>query len=373
MSKHFKKVFDRVSKRVSLLKAVAGTFDHPRAPPSVTISIYKTMIRPIMEYAPLALMLLNDKQFEKLDSLRTRAYKIAYGIPKSMNGNHIKDSIQCESPKSRIETLAKKYIDSDKRAPSIRTLIDSTKNKMPLRMLHPLYSTPIDKVQALNVFTFPLGNGTTNWLKKKHSLVGKNLLPLFARFNVSDDPKEFARFSKEERLEDLDTQELAADFKRLTGENLVEVLAALGKSDGAARMLAHHAIIFANEIGQPAGQSMKEPAPSGSTGDHDQPPRKVLCLPAKTSDQVKTAKSKALESLGFQIQDWEFDVPFNPEIASQRKSPRWTTIDGQDARLPAHHESPAFEDVLSNNVPFDTPSLPLRDPNHFVAGQPPSI
>ena len=64
--------------------------------------------------------------------------------------------------------------------------------------------------------------------------------------------------------------------------------------------------------------------------------------------------------MGFKIQDWEYDVPYNTELAfsSQRKFPRWTTLDGQDAQ-PSAREFPAFEQVLSKNVPFDTRDSPL--------------
>lgn len=94
-------------------------------------------------------------------------------------------------------------------------------------------------------------------LKRRHSLRGKSLVPLFARIQNAGEPKEFARFNKDEPLEDLSPAALADRFADLTGEDMVDVLGAAGKDDSSRRLLLHSAIILANEIGQPEGQRLK--------------------------------------------------------------------------------------------------------------------
>ncbi|XP_064647465.1 uncharacterized protein LOC135500149 [Lineus longissimus] len=212
-------------------------------------------------------------------------------------------------------------------------------------------------------------------LKKKHSLVGKSLLPLFARFNGSpDEPRELARMDKDQPLENLDSDGIATAFKKLTGENIGDVLAALGKQSGAGVALLHHAIVLANEIGQPVGQPLRDPpiTPPGVSDDVSEPPRKVqrIACQATVADPVQKAKAKGMDILGYEIQDWEFQIPFDPQraVASKHLSPQWTTLDGREPRL-STHQCPDFESVINDGVCFDLNELPLRNPDHFVAGQ----
>ncbi|XP_064637890.1 uncharacterized protein LOC135494071 [Lineus longissimus] len=193
-------------------------------------------------------------------------------------------------------------------------------------------------------------------LKKKHSLVGKSLLPLFARFNGSpDEPRELARMDKDQPLENLDSDGIATAFKKLTGENIGDVLAALGKQSGAGVALLHHAIVLANEIGQPVGQPLRDPpiTPPGVSDDVSEPPRKVqrIACQATVADPVQKAKAKGMDILGYEIQDWEFQIPFDPQraVASKHLSPQWTTLDGREPRL-STHQCPDFESVINDGM-----------------------
>jgi hypothetical protein len=70
MNKHFEEIYSRVQKRIPLLKLIAGNYNRPKAQPETTIAVYRTMIRPLMEYAPTALMLLKPHHLEKLERQR---------------------------------------------------------------------------------------------------------------------------------------------------------------------------------------------------------------------------------------------------------------------------------------------------------------
>ena len=131
MSDHFNYVYKRANDRVNLLKAIAGSYDHPRAPTKLTLRIYNAMVRPIMEYAPTACILFNDTQFDKLENLRTRAHRIAHGFPSWVNKNWTRDLMNDATPKRRIEDLCIKYISSDKRAPRLKKTIRHIQDNYP--------------------------------------------------------------------------------------------------------------------------------------------------------------------------------------------------------------------------------------------------
>lgn len=65
-------------------------------------------------------------------------------------------------------------------------------------------------------------------LKQKHSLLGKNLLPLALRLKDVDE-REFARLKKEHPLTRYSVEELENEFKNLTGEKAKEILSLVGK------------------------------------------------------------------------------------------------------------------------------------------------
>jgi hypothetical protein len=92
-------------------------------------------------------------------------------------------------------------------------------------------------------------------LKQRHSLLGKNLLPLALRLKDVEvqDEREFARLKKEHPLTRYSLDELEMEFKSLTGEEAKEVLGLVGKPRDInnVRILVHVAICMANDIGAP--------------------------------------------------------------------------------------------------------------------------
>ncbi|XP_064645441.1 uncharacterized protein LOC135498872 isoform X1 [Lineus longissimus] len=109
-------------------------------------------------------------------------------------------------------------------------------------------------------------------------------------------PESWLGWTRINLLENLDSDGIATAFKKLTGENIGDVLAALGKQSGAGVALLHHAIVLANEIGQPVGQPLRDPpiTPPGVSDDVSEPPRKVqrIACQATVADPVQKAKAK---------------------------------------------------------------------------------
>lgn len=67
------------------------------------------------------------------------------------------------------------------------------------------------------------------------------------------------------------------------------------------------------------------------------------------------------------VPDWEKFTHFDPNAVLVRDSPTWVTLGGTS--LLPDNPHPSAEDVVERNVSFNIDSLPLRDPEKFVAGQ----
>ena len=66
---------------------------------------------------------------------------------------------------------------------------------------------------------------------------------------------------------------------------------------------------------------------------------------------------------------WELTIiDFQPQAAAMqtRNTVQWVALEGNEPALSVHVRA---EEVLENSTSFDVSALPLRDPDHFVAGQ----
>ena len=98
-------------------------------------------------------------------------------------------------------------------------------------------------------------------LKKRHSLHGKNLLPLIMRFKDADIDSslddELTRLKEEHTLDKYSLEELEAEFHLLCGERAGDIckLAAKHGDKESVMVLMSLAIHLANEIGAPTPRS----------------------------------------------------------------------------------------------------------------------
>ncbi len=100
-------------------------------------------------------------------------------------------------------------------------------------------------------------------LKRKHSLKGLNLVPLVRRLRTvteseNDMPKDLARADLNTDTESLSNEEMKQSFHAITGEEAVEMLDLAHREENTSnlRLLIHHTVIMANEVGQPRGQTL---------------------------------------------------------------------------------------------------------------------
>lgn len=95
-------------------------------------------------------------------------------------------------------------------------------------------------------------------LKARYTLWGRSILPLIGRVRQAENVRALARFNKEKALDTYDDTTIKMEFHQLTGHVLDEVLAAAGQEATRQNRLlaAHHAILLANDMGQPRGQQL---------------------------------------------------------------------------------------------------------------------
>ena len=97
-------------------------------------------------------------------------------------------------------------------------------------------------------------------LKKRHTLKGKNLLPLALRFKTVEEPfdQPLARPKMNKTLESMSGADLRLFFFDLTGTSEKDILGMAEKpaTEDNLRVLAHLAIVYANECGEPVGQEL---------------------------------------------------------------------------------------------------------------------
>nr|XP_034312025.1 uncharacterized protein LOC117684362 isoform X3 [Crassostrea gigas] len=118
-------------------------------------------------------------------------------------------------------------------------------------------------------------------LKRKHSLKGKQLLPVIRKLRDIQDAhgiKQLARTSSARRTENMSNEDVLKAVEDLTGENGIELLELAGKDsndEDFAKLLLHVCILHANEKGQPEGQDLQDPELghlSATTADREQGP-----------------------------------------------------------------------------------------------------
>ncbi|XP_061191609.1 uncharacterized protein LOC133199787 [Saccostrea echinata] len=144
-------------------------------------------------------------------------------------------------------------------------------------------------------------------LKQKHSLLGKNLLPLALRLKDVEiqDERELARLKKEHPLSRYSLGELENEFKSLTGEEAKVVLSLVRKQREIdnIRLLVHVAICMANDAGVPTSTPIArssilvEPGSRLSTSQSVESREGEVFKELKDGEKKKDDKEMILENI----------------------------------------------------------------------------
>lgn len=109
-------------------------------------------------------------------------------------------------------------------------------------------------------------------LKQRHSVKGKNLIPIVRKMKNSRELiSQPARVKSNTLTEGMSKEELVAAFREITGEDEVEMLDMAHKaaSERNLRNLLHYTIVYANGVGQPVAQTLQRSVSGCRDKDND--------------------------------------------------------------------------------------------------------
>lgn len=140
---HSEDLNKRLKQRVQTFAGITGSRAKPKAGTDISTKILKSMIEPVVYYAPTALCARQGKYFEKQDELLARAARLALHIPFSVNRKYTMETAKMESSQVKTVRLAKSYVTSEKRAPNIKKTFDeyihSTNRKDNTKIVSPAW------------------------------------------------------------------------------------------------------------------------------------------------------------------------------------------------------------------------------------------
>ena len=131
-------------------------------------------------------------------------------------------------------------------------------------------------------------------LKARHSLVGRNHLPVIMKLRgVKNKPATWARLKKDHDLEDYSQEELGDNIEGLLGVPASDVLTCAGMEDDidSARLALHFVILHANLTGQPKGAQLTDVNTAGegtstSVTEENAPPAKKAKASSTVTSEV---------------------------------------------------------------------------------------
>ena len=114
----------RAYKRLNLLRSIAALASNRK--PSIILSLYKSTIRSIFEYASICILSAADCHLQKLQLVQNQALRLALNTPSYVSINDLHDCSGLKMLKSYLTEFAKKRLMTMKRtSPLIQPVIDA--------------------------------------------------------------------------------------------------------------------------------------------------------------------------------------------------------------------------------------------------------
>ena len=154
----------RVHSRLGQFRIITGTPKCPRAAPLLGIHIYRSMIRPLLDFSATIMILRTPRQKLRMDALQSRALKLAYHAPLYISSQFIARKAlrhNIISLRTRICKLAHSYCYNPKRPASFKKFFHTARTaarrfRRLIRPRHPLprfqKETPVSLIKEI-VFT----------------------------------------------------------------------------------------------------------------------------------------------------------------------------------------------------------------------------
>lgn len=130
---HSTMIKTRLKQRIGMFAGITGSVNHPRASNEISLAILKSMIEPIMYYAPSVLCARTAKFFDKQDQLIAQGARLALHVPKTIGRPYVQNRAGIIQSKTRTLQLAKKYLSDDKRSCSVKETFQNSIRNIPTR------------------------------------------------------------------------------------------------------------------------------------------------------------------------------------------------------------------------------------------------
>lgn len=112
----------RLKQRTKTFAGITGSRRYPRADSETSLKILKTMIEPLVYYAPSATCARPDRFFVEQDKLLQQAARLALHLPCTITKNYVIKKSGLQNSKEKTLKLAQNYIYSEKRSAYVKQL-----------------------------------------------------------------------------------------------------------------------------------------------------------------------------------------------------------------------------------------------------------
>lgn len=117
---HSEALRTRLKQRIGLFPSITGSVRHPRADNKLCLRILKSMIVPLIYYAPTVLCARTKHHFEQQDQLIARAARLALHIPRTIGRPYVQSRAGIQCSQERTRELARKYLTDPRRSISLK-------------------------------------------------------------------------------------------------------------------------------------------------------------------------------------------------------------------------------------------------------------
>jgi hypothetical protein len=125
LHEHHQTVIQRLKQRTALFTRITGTSNKPKLNTTLSTQILKTMIIPIIYYAPTVTCIKRKKFFELQDKIIKAAGRKALHAPSTISGQYVMSKLNLKPSYDRTLELAKKYLLNANRSEAIKHFIQT--------------------------------------------------------------------------------------------------------------------------------------------------------------------------------------------------------------------------------------------------------
>lgn len=112
----------KLKQRIKMFAGITGTRRYPRADSRTSLKILKSMIEPLLYYAPTATCAKPDRHFKNQDTLILRAARLSLHLPSTVTREYVVSKANLLPSNERTKTLARNYIQNENRSILVKRL-----------------------------------------------------------------------------------------------------------------------------------------------------------------------------------------------------------------------------------------------------------